>query len=241
MGAPISPDLLLKAYALGVFPMADDRDAPDVYWVEPKKRAILPLEAFHLSRSLRKTIRSERFETSYNRAFHQILLGCAAPAPDRPGTWINRQIEEAVLRLHALGHAHSIETWLEGELVGGLYGISLGRAFFGESMFSRATNASKVALAHLVARLRAGGFSLLDCQFQTPHLQSLGAVEISKARYSGLLADALSATGASGAASGDFSALDALPAPPAISPPRATIVPGPTSAWRILQALTHTS
>lgn len=241
MPAPISPDLLLKAYALGVFPMADDRDAPEIYWVEPKQRAILPLEGFHLSRSLRKTLRSGPFETSYNRAFGQVVLGCAAPAPDRPGTWINRQIEEAVLRLHRLGHAHSIETWLDGDLVGGLYGISLGRAFFGESMFSRATNASKVALAHLVARLRAGGFTLLDCQFQTPHLKSLGAVEISKAVYSGLLADALSTTGASGAVSGDFSALDALPEPPPISPPRATIVPGPTSAWRILQALTHTS
>lgn len=241
MGAPISPDLLLKAYALGVFPMADDRDAPDVYWVEPKKRAILPLDGFHLSRSLRKTIRSGQFETTYNRAFHDVLIGCAAPAADRPGTWINHQIEEAVLRLHALGHAHSIETWLDGQLVGGLYGISLGRAFFGESMFSRAPNASKVALAHLVARLRVGRFSLLDCQFQTAHLESLGAIEISKADYSGLLEAALSSTAASGLASADFSALDDLPELPPISPPRATIVSGPTSAWRILHALTQTS
>lgn len=242
MAAPISPELLLKAYALGVFPMADDRDAPDIYWVEPKRRAILPLDGFHLSRSLRKTIRSGRLETSFNRAFHQVVLGCAAPAPDRPGTWINAQIEEAVLRLHAIGHAHSIETWLDGELVGGLYGISLGRAFFGESMFSRVTDASKLALAHLVARLRAGGFTLLDCQFQTPHLQSLGAVEISKASYSGLLAEALSGgVAGSAAVSGDLSALDALPELPPISAPRATMVPGPTSAWRILQALTQTS
>lgn len=241
MGAPLSADLLLKAYALGVFPMADDRAAPDIYWVEPKRRAILPLDAFHLSRSLRKTLKSGRFETTYNRAFHQVVLGCAAPAPDRPGTWINAQIEDAVLRLHAVGHAHSIETWRDGDLVGGLYGISLGRAFFGESMFSRATDASKIALAHLVARLRAGGFTLLDCQFQTPHLCSLGAVEISKAHYSGLLEAALSGADASGAASGDFSALDQLPEPLLASPPRATMVSGPTSAWRILQALTQTS
>jgi leucyl/phenylalanyl-tRNA--protein transferase len=241
MSAPLTPELLLKAYTLGVFPMADDRNAADVYWVEPKKRAILPLEGFHLSRSLRKTLKTGRYETSANRAFHAVVLGCAAPAPDRPSTWINAQIEQAVLRLHALGHAHSIETWCDGELVGGLYGVALGRAFFGESMFSRATDASKIALAHLVARLRAGGFTLLDCQFQTPHLQSLGALEISKARYSGLLDAALSGAGGAASASGDFSALDGLPEFPPISPPRAMMVSGPTSAWRILQALTHTS
>lgn len=237
----IDPGLLLKAYALGVFPMADDRDAPDVYWVEPKKRAVLPLSGFHLSRSLRKTLRSGRFETTFNRAFHPVLLGCAEATGDRPGTWINKPIEQAVLALHAMGHAHSFETWQDGSLVGGLYGISLGRAFFGESMFSRRTDASKVALAHLVARLKAGGFTLLDCQFQTPHLKSLGAVEVNKQDYSVLLADALSTRSGAGISSPpDLGALDRLDAAPD-SAPRTTSVAGPTSAWRIVQVLTQTS
>ncbi len=242
MTEELTPELLLKAYSIGVFPMADDRKAADIYWVEPKRRAILPLDGFHLSHSLRKTLRSGRYETTLNRAFHRVVLACAAPGPDRPGTWINTVIEQAVLRLHQLGHAHSIETWHEGELVGGLYGISLGRAFFGESMFSRMTDASKVALAHLVARLRCGGFELLDCQFQTPHLASLGAVEIDREDYSVALGAALSTgVGAAPSASGDLSALDRLTEAPPDSSPRATIVDGPTSAWRILQALTHTS
>lgn len=222
--------------------MADDRTDDAVYWVEPKKRAILPLDGFHLSRSLRKTLKSGRFETSLNRAFPQVIQACAAPAPDRPTTWINGAIEEAVLALHARGHAHSIETWQDGVLVGGLYGIALGRAFFGESMFSRATDASKVALAHLVARLRVGGFDLLDCQFQTPHLKSLGAIEISKQDYSGRLASALSGSGAgaASASSGDMLALDSAVDRRPVSP-RTTTVSGPTSAWVILQALTQTS
>ncbi len=240
MSEPLDPQTLLNAYAIGVFPMADDRDAADIYWVEPKKRAVLPLKGFRLARSLRKTIRSEVYETSFNRAFHQVVLKCAEATPDRPETWINGQIEAAVLRLHALGHAHSIETWHQGELVGGLYGISLGRAFFGESMFSRATDASKVALAHLVARLKVGGFELLDCQFQTPHLKSLGAVEISRDDYSVMLGAALSGVSPAGLGSTDLGALDALDAPPE-SPPRAKMVSGPTSGWRILQALTQTS
>lgn len=242
MTTQLTPDLLLRAYAMGVFPMADDRTDDAVYWVEPKKRAILPLDGFHLSRSLRKTLKSGRFETSLNRAFPQVIQACAAPAPDRPTTWINGAIEEAVLALHARGHAHSIETWQDGVLVGGLYGIALGRAFFGESMFSRATDASKVALAHLVARLRVGGFDLLDCQFQTPHLKSLGAIEISKQDYSGRLASALSGSGAgaASASSGDMLALDsAVDRRP--DSPRTTTVSGPTSAWVILQALTQTS
>jgi len=235
----IDLNLLLNAYAMGIFPMADDRDAPDIYWVEPKKRAVLPLDEFHLSRSLRKRLKSGSYETSFNAAFGQVLRLCAAPAPDRPDTWINRQIEDAMLGLHAIGHAHSIETWENGVLIGGLYGVSLGRAFFGESMFSRRTDASKVALAHLVARLRIGGFTLLDCQFQTAHLRSLGAIEIDKKAYSAVLGAAVSTGGTAGAASGDLGALDALPEPEA--PPRAMIVDGPTSGWRILQALTHTS
>lgn len=243
MTSQLTPDLLLRAYAMGVFPMADDRSDEEIYWVEPKKRAILPLDGFHLARSLRKTLKSGRFETSLNRAFPQVIQACAAPAPDRPTTWINGAIEAAVLALHARGHAHSIETWQDGALVGGLYGIALGRAFFGESMFSRATDASKVALAHLVARLRAGGFVLLDCQFQTPHLRSLGAIEISKQDYSGRLASALSGSGAgvaSASASGDMLALDG-PVDLRVALPRTTTVSGPTSAWRILQALTQTS
>ncbi|MFM5915530.1 MAG: leucyl/phenylalanyl-tRNA--protein transferase [Chakrabartia godavariana] len=242
MSEPLDVNLLLKAYAIGVFPMADDRDAPDIYWVEPRKRGILPLDGFHVSRSLRKTLRSDRFQTTFNHAFADVLAACAAPTDGRPGTWINRQIETAVLRLHALGHAHSVETWFEGRLVGGLYGVSLGRAFFGESMFSRMTDASKVALAHLVARLRAGGFRLLDCQFQTPHLQSMGAIEISRADYSVALSAALSGAGADGAsgAEADLGALDRDAALPPSSP-RATIVSGPISGCRILQALTQTS
>lgn len=236
MSVPLDPSLLLKAYAAGIFPMADGRDAPDVYWVEPKKRGILPLEGFRLSRSLAKTLKSGRFETTLDRAFGDVVALCAAEAPDRPSTWINGQIETAVMQLHNIGCAHSIETWADGQLVGGLYGIKLGRAFFGESMFSRATDASKVALAHLVARMRVGGFSLLDCQFITPHLASLGAIEIGRNHYMTLLSSALSGSG-----SVDFGAFDALPDDALGSPPRTTVVSGPASGWRIVQALAQTS
>ena len=198
MSGMIDPATLLRAYAAGIFPMADSREAGDVFWVEPQKRAILPLDGFHLSRSLAKRLRSGRFRVTRDAAFHEVVLACA----DRSETWINDPIERAVLALHAVGHAHSIEVWDEdGGLVGGLYGIQLGRAFFGESMFSRATDASKVALAWLVARLRVGRFTLLDCQFQTDHLASLGAVTVSRAAYAGLLSAALG-TGAAGAGGG---------------------------------------
>ena len=243
---PLDPELLLRAYTVGVFPMADSRDAPSVYWVEPKVRAILPLDGFHLSRSLKKTLLSGRFETTADRDFRGIVKLCAESAPDRPETWINAQIEAAVEVLHATGHAHSIETWCDGELVGGLYGITLGTAFFGESMVSRATDASKVALAHLVARLRIGGYTLLDCQFQTPHLSSLGAVEVSRTDYMALLDAAVAGvTGSTGGASSssDFFALDRLPPAPDEAPESLVnvTVSGPTSAWRIVQALVHTS
>jgi leucyl/phenylalanyl-tRNA---protein transferase len=235
MTGPLDPDLLLRAYTIGVFPMADARDAKSVYWVEPKSRAVLPLDGFHLSKSLRKTLMSDKFETTANRAFGAVLALCAESVENRPATWINGQIEIAVSHLHRQGRAHSIETWLDGELVGGLYGIALGRAFFGESMVSRATDASKIALAHLVARLRFGGFTLLDCQFMTPHLASLGAVEISRADYIVSLDSALSPD-----RDGDFLALgrssEALSSPPDI-----TTVSGPISGWRIAQALTQTS
>lgn len=238
MREPLDPELLMRAYAAGVFPMADARDAKSVYWVEPKARAILPLERFHLSKSLRKALLSDRFETTANKAFSAIVALCAEAADDRPSTWINGQIESAVIKLHGAGRAHSIETWLDGELVGGLYGIALGRAFFGESMVSRAADASKIALAHLVARLRVGGFTLLDCQFMTPHLASLGAIEIERKDYMVSLGGALSSTGAT-AGDGDFLAFGRVGA--LSSPPEMTTVSGPMSGWAIAQALTQTS
>lgn len=191
MTQPLDPGLLLKAYAAGIFPMADGRDAPDVYWVEPRKRGILPLDGFKLSRSLTKTLRSGRFETTADQAFMDVVRLCAEQADDRPSTWINHQIEASVMLLHAGGHAHSVETWEAGRLVGGLYGVKLGRAFFGESMFSRATDSSKVALAHLVARLRHGGFVLLDTQFTTAHLLSFGVEEILREEFHRRLTAAL--------------------------------------------------
>jgi leucyl/phenylalanyl-tRNA--protein transferase len=196
MSEGLDPRMLLRGYAAGIFPMADSRNAGDIFWVEPRNRAIIPLDTFHLSRSLAKRVRSGRFTVTCDQAFHQILLACA----DRDETWINKVIERATLGLHAVGHAHSIECWHEGELVGGLYGVKLGRAFFGESMFSHMTDASKVALAWLVARLRQGHFTLLDCQFMTPHLASLGATTVSRDRYVGLLSTALSAGAAGGTA-----------------------------------------
>ena len=191
MSEGLDPRMLLRGYAAGKFPMADSRDAGDIFWVEPRNRAIIPLDDFHLSHSLAKRVRSDRYTVTRDRAFHQVLLACA----DRPETWINSIIERATLGLHAVGHAHSIECWHDGELVGGLYGVKLGRAFFGESMFSRMTDASKVALAWLVARLRVGHFTLLDCQFITPHLSSLGATTVDRGHYVGLLGTALSSAG----------------------------------------------
>ncbi len=230
----LDPKTLLSAYAQGIFPMADGRDAPDVYWVEPRKRGILPLEGFRLSRSLAKCLRSDQFSHTVNHAFGDVVRMCAEAVDGRPSTWINPAIEAAVARLHALGHAHSFESWQEGRLVGGLYGISLGRAFFGESMFSRATDASKVALAHLVARMRAGGFTLLDCQFITPHLASLGAIEIPRNQYLALLERAMAYSPDSPP---DLERLDAVSS----SPPRTVNVLGPTSGLRILHSLTQTS
>lgn len=210
----LDPRLLLQGYASGIFPMADSRDAADLFWVEPRERAIIPLDAFHLSRSLRQTLRSRRFHVTHDRDFASVIAACA----DRPETWINGDIEGAMIALHASGFAHSVEVWLDEALVGGLYGVKLGRAFFGESMFSTATDASKVALAWLVARLRAGNFALLDCQFMTEHLASLGAISVSRGAYVAFLASALGsgtgagAVGVAGAAAvpPDFGALDRL-------------------------------
>lgn len=240
---PLDTNLLLRAYAAGIFPMADSRQAKEVYWVEPSMRGILPLEGFHLSRSLAKTVRSDRYTVTADRAFAQVIAACAEKRPDGQGTWINAQIEHACNELHLRGHAHSIECWDGERLVGGLYGVSLGGAFFGESMFSRARDASKVALAHLVARLRYGGYRLLDCQFLTDHLASLGAVEVSRRDYIALLGAALSVgdstAGADGASGADFGALDRL-APPAADDP-ARSVAGPISGCVIVQLLGQTS
>ncbi|HEX8841891.1 MAG TPA: leucyl/phenylalanyl-tRNA--protein transferase [Sphingomicrobium sp.] len=214
----LDPRLLLQGYATGIFPMADSREAEDLFWVEPRNRAIIPLHQFHMSRSLRRTLRSGRFMVTGDRDFAAVIAACA----ERPETWINAELERAMIALHGSGHAHSIEVWAGDDLVGGLYGVKLGRAFFGESMFSRTTDASKVALAWLVARLKVGNFTLLDCQFMTDHLASLGAVSIPREDYVALLATALGgggvAAGGGGAAGGgaspdappDFAALDRL-------------------------------
>lgn len=234
----LDPDLVLRAYAMGVFPMSDHRTAASVYWVEPKLRGILPLDGFHLSRSLRKTIQSERFTVTVDTAFERILQLCAESASDRPDTWINGPIERVFIELHRRGLAHSVECWDGSELAGGLYGLALGRAFFGESMVTRVRDASKVAFAHLVARLKAGGFTLLDCQFQTDHLASLGAVEIPRNAYVALLGAALGASaGAASEAEGDFFALDRAPDPGA----GASTVSPPLSRKVIAQLLGHTS
>jgi leucyl/phenylalanyl-tRNA--protein transferase len=230
--------MLLRAYGCGVFPMADDRAADRVFWVEPKKRGVLPLNGFHLSRSLAKTLKADRFQVTVNAAFDRVISACAEETPGRPGTWINAQIESACRELHTRGHAHSIETWHDGKLVGGLYGITLAGAFFGESMFSRMRDASKIALAHLVARLRVGGFTLLDCQFITDHLASLGAIEIPRDDYVALLDGALS-TGSGAAPSPDFRALDRFATPD--SPEDTVSVSAPISGKRIVQALAQTS
>ncbi len=181
--AVIDPAMLLLAYRSGIFPMADSRDDDELFWVEPRKRAILPLDGFRLSGSLARTLRRGRFNVTCNAAFHQVLLACAAPRRDPGGTWISGRIEASYLQLHQLGHAHSVECWQDDQLVGGLYGVGFDGAFCGESMFSRVPDASKVALAWLVAALRRAGAGLLDCQFMTDHLASLGAVEIDQSVY----------------------------------------------------------
>jgi leucyl/phenylalanyl-tRNA---protein transferase len=188
----LDPRLLLQGYATGIFPMADSRDANELFWVEPRNRAVIPLDRFHGSRSLRRTLRTGRFAVTRDADFAAVIRACA----DRPETWINDELERAMLALHGSGHAHSIEVWADSDLVGGLYGVKLGRAFFGESMFSRATDASKVALAWLVARLKVGNFTLLDCQFMTEHLASLGAVSVPRETYVALLSAALGGSAA---------------------------------------------
>ncbi|WP_309601926.1 leucyl/phenylalanyl-tRNA--protein transferase [Sphingomonas sp.] len=244
----LDPRILLRGYAAGIFPMADSRDAEEIFWVEPRERAIIRLDQFRLSRSLAKRVRSDAFTVTRDTAFAEVIRACA----DRPETWINADIERATLGLHAAGQAHSIECWQDRELVGGLYGVRLGRAFFGESMFSSRTDASKVALAWLVARLRVGHFKLLDCQFMTDHLASLGAVTIARDAYVALLSGALGAGSTAGASVAGSAALvdvddpDVLPPPDfgaldALLDPRADGGASAAPGQVIAQLLTHAS
>lgn len=183
----LTPGLLLRAYAAGVFPMAESADSDEIFWVDPRRRGILPLDGFHLSRSLKKQLMREDHAITVDTAFDGVVDACA----DREETWINAEIARLYLDLHRVGHAHSVEVWQGDMLVGGLYGVRLGAAFFGESMFSRVSDGSKIALAALVARLRHGGFKLLDTQFTTPHLERLGAATISRGRYQAMLRAAI--------------------------------------------------
>jgi leucyl/phenylalanyl-tRNA--protein transferase len=187
----LTPEILLQAYAAGIFPMAESAAERELFWVDPVRRGILPLDRFHVPSRLRRTVRSGRFAIRCNSAFEAVMRGCAKQTGDRPQTWINDEIINIYTALFHRGAAHCVECWADGMLVGGLYGVQLGAAFFGESMFSRATDASKVALVHLVARLRSGGFQLLDTQFVTEHLQRFGAIEIPRREYHARLAAAL--------------------------------------------------
>ncbi|BCH54068.1 leucyl/phenylalanyl-tRNA--protein transferase [Agrobacterium vitis] len=187
----ITPDILLRAYSIGLFPMAESSDDPELFWVEPDLRGIIPLDSFHYSKSLAKIIRQKPFDIRFDTAFSAVLDKCAEPAPDRPSTWINQTIRDLYTALFQMGHAHSVEAFEGDELVGGLYGVSLGAAFFGESMFSRRSNASKICLVHLVERLRAQGFVLLDTQFTTEHLKTFGAIDVPKDEYAKMLEEAV--------------------------------------------------
>ena len=197
----ITPEVLLKAYACGIFPMAESADDPALFWIEPEKRGVIPLDRFHVSTRLARTVRSDRFTVTVDRDFDAVLEACAEPWPGRSRTWINGRIRALYRKLYERRHCHSLEVYEGDNLVGGLYGVTLGRAFFGESMFHRARDASKVALVHLVARLKAGGFKLLDTQFVTDHLRTFGAIEVPRRQYHKLLEGALTGEG-------DFAALD---------------------------------
>ena len=197
----ITPEVLLKAYACGIFPMAESADDPALFWIEPEKRGVVPLDRFHVSTRLARTVRSDRFTVTVDRDFDAVVEACAEPWPGRSRTWINARIRTLYRKLYERRHCHSLEVYEGDYLVGGLYGVTLGRAFFGESMFHRARDASKVALVHLVARLKAGGFKLLDTQFVTDHLRTFGAIEVPRRQYHKLLEGALTGEG-------DFAALD---------------------------------
>lgn len=205
----ITPDLLLRAYEAGIFPMAENADDPGLYWIEPKERGVIPLDGFHLPRSLAKTIRSRRFRIEIDRDFDAIIAGCAGEGSDRGTTWINARIRSLYGALFDQGHVHTVEVYEGAKLAGGLYGVSLGGAFFGESMFHAVRDASKVGLAYLIARLKIGGYTLLDTQFVTPHLAQFGAIAIKRSRYRQMLAEAM-------ASEGDFYALSEDEPPEAI-------------------------
>jgi leucyl/phenylalanyl-tRNA--protein transferase len=190
-GYRIPTDLLLKAYASGVFPMAESASDPEVFWVRPETRGIIPLDGFHTPKSLLKTIRKNRFEIRFDSDFEATIDACAEKREERRSTWINAPIREAYIELHRMGHCHSVEAWREGRLVGGLYGLALGRVFFGESMFSKETDASKVCLVALVERLNERGFALLDTQFTTEHLKHFGAIDVPRAKYEKMLVETL--------------------------------------------------
>ncbi len=213
----VTPDIVLRAYSQGIFPMAEERDDPALYWIDPEVRGIIPLDAFHVSRRLARKVCKEPFEVRVDHAFAEVIRCCRAPASGRWTTWINDEIVELYEALHEMDRAHSVECWRDGRMAGGLYGVSIAGAFFGESMFSRETDASKIALVHLVARLKRGGYSLLDVQFVTRHLSAFGAVEVPRRQYHGLLERALG-LGA------DFHSL-----------------PEGTSGADVLQAITQTS
>ncbi len=191
----LCPELLLRTYAAGIFPMAEHRDSPELFWVDPEQRGILPFENFHVPRRLQRTLRKNPFRVSYDTAFEAVIRACAEPAPGRPDSWINDQILALYCGLHRENHAHSVECWLGERLVGGIYGVALGAAFFGESMFSREKDASKIALVRLVERLREGGFELLDVQFLTDHLRQFGTIEIPRAEFHARLAEAIKGSG----------------------------------------------
>jgi leucyl/phenylalanyl-tRNA--protein transferase len=242
---PITPELLLQAYRAGIFPMAERRDDTSLFWVSPDARGILPLDKFHLPRRLARTVRSDRFTVKTDTAFEDVMRACAAPAPDRDESWINSEILSLYTALHKMGHAHSVEAWRDGQLVGGLYGVKIGAAFFGESMFSRERDASKVALAHLVARLKVGRFQLLDAQFITSHLAQFGAIEIPREIYLVLLAAALErnadfycpeSSGSSGIASLDVASGDV-----ALTVDVDAITGNCWPGWLVAQLITQTS
>jgi leucyl/phenylalanyl-tRNA--protein transferase len=235
----IDPEELLLAYRLGIFPMAESRAAKDVLWVRPHERGILPLDKFHVPRRLGRVVRSDRFLVTVDTAFEHVIRACAESRPERRETWINDAIIDVFQALHLRGFVHSIETWHEGELAGGLYGLSLGAAFFAESKFSRATDASKVALVHLAARLKAGGYSLLDAQFPNPHLDQFGAIAVAEERFQYLLSQAL-------ARNGDFYGLGKAGGAPGMAgaergpaPEGGAAAAGAGSS--VLQLITHTS
>lgn len=196
----ITPEVLLKAYSCGIFPMAESAEENALYWIEPEQRGVIPLDGFHISARLARTLRTTPFTISINRDFDAVIDGCATPQAGRGRTWINSRIKNLYRGLYERGHCHTVEVYDGDQLVGGLYGVSLGRAFFGESMFHRARDASKIALVHLIARLKAGGYRLLDTQYVTEHLRTFGAVEVPKRRYHRLLEEAL-------IGDGDFAAL----------------------------------